>query len=203
MMHLAPRPDPKTPTAKATTKAPRTASDSIARMPRAIRDKISSALTDGCTWRTVAKIAAEAGYKGVNAQNVSNYRKGGHLDWLRNEERLEVIRRESDTTAHILRFYAEHGGSPAEAGVLAASEIMAKALSGMDAGTLQILMADDPSQFLKIAGSLVNISKFLEEKKTAARAEIEKQESTTAGNSKKKGISAATIARVEEQLKLL
>lgn len=181
MMHLAPRPDPKTPAAK----APRHAGDSIARMPRELRDKISQALADGCTWRKVAKIAAEAGYVGVNAQNVTNYRKGGHLDWLRREERLETIRRESDVTAQIVKFYAENGGSPAEAGVLAAAEIMTKALSGMDAGTLQLLMADDPSQFLKITGNLVTIAKFLGEKKsnvesstpeTAAPQELSKTE---------------------------
>lgn len=88
----------------------RTASDSISRMPRPMRDAVSRALADGATWRRVARVCADGGFPGVTAQNVTNYRKGAHQEWLRREERLDAVRRGElgHDPEHLFRLLLEH-----------------------------------------------------------------------------------------------
>ncbi len=77
----------------------RTAAHAISRMPREVRDRVSRALADGEDWHAVAEICEKAGYAGVNATNVTNYRQGKHAEWLAREERMEVIRPTSPSPA--------------------------------------------------------------------------------------------------------
>lgn len=148
----------------------RNAGSAISRMPRKVRDEVSRALVDGATWKAVAKICARAGYDGIQPQNVTNYRKGSHQEWLRREERMDAIRRDSESTAEIVRHYVANGGSPAEAGLLAASEIMAQALNGLGPETMQILIADDPKALFSITRELTRVAKLLAAKGIIAAA---------------------------------
>lgn len=155
---------------KASPPTQRNAGAAISRMPRATRDKVSQAIEDGADWKMVASICKQDGHPGVRPQNVTNYRKGAHQEWLRKEERMEVIRRDSDATASVVSHYVENGGSPAEAGLLAASEIMSKALVGLGPESLQILMADDPKALFGIVRELARVAEMLNRKgeKTSA-----------------------------------
>ena len=142
-------------------KEARNAGHAISRMPRAVRDKVSHCIEDGGDWRDVAKICKAAGFPGVRAQNVTNYRKGAHVDWLRKEERLEAIRRDSDATAAVVKHYVTNGGSPAEAGLLAASEIMAQALNGMGPEAMKLLIATDPKALFSVTRELARVATLL------------------------------------------
>lgn len=148
----------------------RTAGAAISRMPRALRESVSHALEDGADWRQVSKICKDAGYAGVRAQNVTNYRKGAHKDWLARENRIEALRRDSETTAAVVTHYVENGGSPAEAGLLAASEIMSQALVGLGPESMKILMADDPKALFGMVRELSRIAEMLNKKTLVAAA---------------------------------
>ena len=147
--------------------APRDAGAAISRMPRKIRDSVSTALVDGADWKAVAKICQAAGFPGIRPQNVTNYRKGAHREWCQRQERLEAIARDSETTAAVVRHYAANGGSPAEAGLLAAAEIMASALAGLGPEAMQILIADDPKALFGIVRELSRVAGVLEKKSAA------------------------------------
>ena len=151
-------------------KVPRTAGDAISRMPRKVRDAVSTALVDGADWRKVAAICKDHGFPGLQAQNVTNYRKGEHQKWLAREERMEVIRRDSEATSQIVRHYVDNGGSPAEAGLLAASEIMSQALVGLGPEAMQILIADDPKALFGITRELSRVAELLNKRREAAAA---------------------------------
>jgi hypothetical protein len=161
-------------TAKALDKlgftGPRNAGQAISRMPRQVRDEISHALEDGADWKAVKAICEKHGYKGLRPQNVTNYRKGAHQDWVKREERMEVIRRDSEATAQIVRHYVANGGSPAEAGLLAASEIMSQALVGLGPESMQILIADDPKALFGITRELARVAELLNKRSEAAAA---------------------------------
>lgn len=144
----------------------RDAGSAISRMPRKVRDQVSRELEDGADWKRIAHICKAHGYPGVRPQNVTNYRKGAHRDYLAREERIESIRRDSEATAAVVSHYVENGGSPAEAGLLAASEIMSKALVGMGPEMLQELMATDPKSLFGITRELARVAEMLGKKKT-------------------------------------
>lgn len=145
---------------------PRTAGAAISRMPKSVRDAVSRCLEDGGDWKAVRDICKAAGHPGVRAQNVTNYRKGAHKEWLAREERLEILRRDSEATAALMRHYTENGGSPAEAGLLAGAEMMCAALASLGPETYKSLLADDPKAAFKMMQELDRVAKLI----TAKRA---------------------------------
>lgn len=145
----------------------RNAGAAISRMPRKVRDAVSTALVDGADWRKVARICEKAGFPGVQPQNVTNYRKGAHQDWIAREERVEAIRRDSENTAAVVRHYAANGGSPAEAGLLAAAEIMSQSLHGMGPEMIKQLLADDPKALFGIVRELARVTESFKKAKDA------------------------------------
>ena len=108
--------------------AVRTASAAISRMPAKVQDEVSRCLDNGGTWKDAAVICDRAGYPGVNAQNVTNYRKGAHQEWLQRKERLEAAQAQYAWKVDLVSKYAEDGG-PAEAGLAAALEMLEYALA--------------------------------------------------------------------------
>jgi len=155
--------------------AKRTAADALSRLPRSAREEISIAIEDGATWREVAAIAAKHGLAGVTAQNVSNYRHGAHKRWLAARERMDAIRRDSEATAAIVRHYAAEGGSPADAGLLAASEILSSALAGLGPESVRMLIAEDPKALFAITRELARVSSLI----SARKAEVEPEAGQT------------------------
>jgi len=149
----------------------RNAGNAISRMPKAVRDQVSRALEDGADWKAVRKICDAAGQPGVRAQNVTNYRKGEHQRWLAREERLEALRRDTESTADVVRFYVENGGSPAEAGLITAAEMMNKAIAGMDPGAMQELIATDPKAVFGILRELRGLADLLRAKKQDSKTQ--------------------------------
>lgn len=151
-------------------KPDRNAGHAISRFPRELRDRISRALVDGADWKDVRDLAKAAGFPGVRPQNVTNYRKGAHQEWLAREERIEGLRRDSEATAEVVKFYVENGGSPAEAGLITAAEMMHQALSNMGPETMSQLIADDPKAVLGIMRELRGLAELLRVKKQDAAA---------------------------------
>lgn len=145
--------------------SPRTAGHAISRMPRAVRDLVSRALEDGADWKAVRKICQAAGFPGVRAQNVTNYRQKAHKEWLAREERMEALRRDAENTAEVVRFYVQNGGSPAEAGLLTAAEMMSRALADMGQESWAQLIADHPKTALGITRELSRMAELLDKKK--------------------------------------
>src|SRR4051812_39021678 len=75
----------------------------IARLPKAIREELNRRLENGdrgkvlVQWLNglpeVQKVAAELfGGHGVREQNLSQWRKGGYMDWLRHQDVREQVR---------------------------------------------------------------------------------------------------------------
>jgi len=75
----------------------------IARLPRNVQDELNHRLENGETagvilaWLNAlpavqAALAAEFHASPVNGQNLSNWRKGGYQDWLKQQERRHLVR---------------------------------------------------------------------------------------------------------------
>ncbi len=90
----------------------------IARLPWNIRDKLNHRLENGeqggriLAWlNTLPEVQTmlneEFGGDPVNAQNLSNWRKGGYQDWLKQQERRAVVR---ELTENAGQLAADAGG---------------------------------------------------------------------------------------------
>lgn len=176
-------------------------STAISRMPVKVQDEVSRCLDNGGTWRDAAAICDNAGYPGINAQNVTNYRKGAHREWLARRERLETARAQYAWKVDLVRKYAEDGG-PAEAGLAAALEMLESALSGVNAGDIKSLIADKPEKIFTVIKSLSELRRDLADMRREGREDAAAQaaQNPRAG---KRGLSEADMAAIEAAANLL
>jgi hypothetical protein len=90
----------------------------IARLPQLIREQLNRRLDDGepgaglLEWLNAlpavqAVLAAEFGGSRINAQNLSNWRKGGYQHWLKQQERRILVR---ELTENAEELAADAGG---------------------------------------------------------------------------------------------
>ena len=179
--------------------AARTASAAISRMPAKVQDEVSRCLENGGTWRDAAAICERAGYSGVNAQNVTNYRKGAHREWLAPQERLETARAQYAWKVDLVRKYADEGG-PAEAGLAAALEMLESALSGVNAGDIKSLIADKPEKIFTVIKTLSDLRRDLADMRREAREDAASVED---GKPAQTGLTDEDLARIEEAMNLL
>ena len=98
--------------------AVQTRNGKIARLPRVIREQLNRRLDDGepggslLEWLNAlpavqAVLAAEFGGSRINAQNLSNWRKGGYQHWLKQQERRNLVR---ELTENAEELAADAGG---------------------------------------------------------------------------------------------
>ena len=179
--------------------AARTASAAISRMPAKVQDEVSRCLENGGTWRDAAAICERAGYSGVNAQNVTNYRKGAHREWLARQERLETARAQYAWKVDLVRVFADEGG-PAEAGLAAALEMLESALSGVNAGDIKSLIADKPEKIFTVIKTLSDLRRDLADMRREAREDAASVED---GKPAQTGLTDEDLARIEEAMNLL
>ena len=69
----------------------------IARLPETTRERINVMIEDGVRYRDIIKALAQPGgpelpYP-ISEMNLSNWRKGGHQEWRRRQQQLELDRR--------------------------------------------------------------------------------------------------------------
>lgn len=176
-------------------------STAISRMPAKVQDEVSRCLDNGGTWRDAAVICDNAGHPGINAQNVTNYRKGAHREWLARRERLETARAQYAWKVDLVRKYAEDGG-PAEAGLAAALEMLESALSGVNAGDIKSLIADKPEKIFTVIKSLSDLRRDLADMRREGREEAAAQAAQNPRTGKR-GLSEADMAAIEAAANLL
>jgi hypothetical protein len=75
----------------------RTRNGKIARLPEAIRERVNTMLNDGVRYRDIINALGQPGASPlpypISEMNLSNWRKGGHQEWLRRQEQLDLDRR--------------------------------------------------------------------------------------------------------------
>jgi len=68
---------------------PRTRTGKIARLPLDLREEVNEMLRSGDTYQEIALKLAEHGIGDINASNISNWKHGGYVDWLREQQETE------------------------------------------------------------------------------------------------------------------
>src|SRR5437773_1953252 len=74
----------------------------VARLPLALREQINHMLDDGVPYKTIIEKLGEAG-KHLNEDNISNWRLGGHQDYLNTLQLNDRARTQTEAAADVLR----------------------------------------------------------------------------------------------------
>lgn len=187
--------------------ADRRAKTPLSRLPYELREELCRRLRDGTTWRAVAAWLAERGHPGINAQNVTNFRKGAYREWLKEQARLEPIR----ARAEAIRRELDAGGFS----ILDKSIYeLAERLTDADLDPAKAAAAVAALKNAVLAGQRTEIAaRRAEQAEQALRLEREKWEEQKRRNAEAReklaavaaggGISPETLARIEEAIGLL
>jgi len=90
----------------------------IARLPAEVRDLVNQMIYEGEFYNAIIAALKGLGYPGIRPQNLSEWRKGGFQDWLRDRREVEDLKLDREALLEM----ANNAGS--EASVTKANEIL-------------------------------------------------------------------------------
>jgi len=100
--NASPSPEITPPPTTAVPKPKRRRNGFIASLPKRERDLVNQMLFDGTPYRGIVYALDELGHE-VTERNISNWARGGHQDWLREQERIHEHHCRQDRLIDLLR----------------------------------------------------------------------------------------------------
>lgn len=175
----------------------------IARLPFETRTMVNEQLRDGLPYAQIIAFLAAKNFPGINEQNLTNWKDGGHQDWLKEQERLADMASKREFAMQIVK---ENDGSTVhEASLHLAASQLYDVLTDFDPSRLKDLLDEKPENYAAIANALAKLSKgnIEVQKYKDANARALKVIEDAKRGADKGGLSSETIERIERELKLL
>ena len=176
----------------------------IARLDFALRHTVNAMIRDNRPYAEIMQFLGEKGITGINDQNLTNWKQGGHQDWLRQQDRLADMERKREFAFEIAK--ENEGSKIHEAGLnLAASQIF-EMLQDFDPAVMKEMLAEDPENYSKIVTALARISKEalgFERFKQLVSEQKHKIEQALNLAKSKGGLTPDTLKQIEEAAGML
>src|SRR5260370_21176943 len=142
-----PAPDAPAPTTPPPPSAPREKSKGrrkgkIGHMPKATRDRINEMIQDGVPYLEIIECLGPEG-QGLNEVNLSNWKSGGYLDWLKEMQIADAMQAKYELAESIVARSGEgNAAGQAVLGVIAAN--LCEFPAHTDPATLRQSLLSDP-----------------------------------------------------------
>jgi hypothetical protein len=124
----------------------------IARLARALREKINELLDDGLSYpEVIGRMGAEV--EGLNEMDLSRWYKSGHQEWIKNQVWLENTRTRLDFATDVI---AEHKGSEVHQANLhvAATQLIEDLMAKGEK-----VLAEKPEEYVTLINSVARLSR--------------------------------------------
>lgn len=175
----------------------------IARLPHSVRTLVNEMIRDGRPYRDIiAWLKKDHGVE-VEDKNLSNWRIGGHEDWLKEQERLQKYRLRAEVSIDIAKLAAETGTSLHEANLMVGASQINELLEEVDLEKLKEKCKDDPEAYVQLLTVSARMAKpALEAKKyrdvvEAARAKVQQlRDSSKKLNEKERNTIIEEVDRI-------
>jgi hypothetical protein len=175
----------------------------VARLPKAVRDQLNTMLLDGVSYPEIISSLGPAG-DGLTEMNLSNWKNGGYVDWLRENQLTNAIQAKHELAQSIVeRSGGDHKAGQAVLNVIALN--LCEFLVETDPAAHRESLLSDADKFTRFVNAMVRLAeggikcqlhKFHEEDRAA---EIARQKNPP----EKRGISDEALRLAEQKLKLL
>jgi hypothetical protein len=138
-----------------TTAASRQRRGKVARLLKAVRDRLNVMLLDGVPYAEILKTLGDDA-KNVTEHNITTWAAGGYKDWLREQHRLEETRVKQEVAMDLA---CPAGGSRIhEATLQLAATSLSEMVRQLDCSDLKELLREDPKQLTPLLNALARIS---------------------------------------------
>jgi len=175
----------------------------VARLPKAVRDKINVMIQDGVTYLQIIERLGPDG-QGLTENNLSQWKAGGYVDWLR-EQRLAQLLQTKHELAQAIVAKAGEANAAGQATLQVIAGNVCEFLIETDPSTLRESLLSDADKFTRFVNSMVRLAeggikcelhKFRHQDRSAEAA----KQKTPADQP---GISDESLRLAEEKLKLM
>lgn len=182
----------------------------IAQLPYETRNRVNLALRDGLTYSAVVSMLEQLGHQGITEKNVENWAKPdesgscGYQDWLKEQDRLADIESKRNFALEIVR--ANAGNDIHEAGLQLMAAHLYEVATDFDVNALKSRLADKPELFAQVTRGMCDLSKAGLELAKYREHVVETKRALAELASKRDqagGLSPDTVARIEQELRLL
>ena len=192
----------------------RAAGSRVGRLPREVRTRVNQWIADAVPAAEIATRLGSEGRAEVTAANGESWRQSGYLDYLEQVERLNQIRLRSEASVEMVKVIAERGKVPiTEANDILVASLISEALESFDVSMLREALAESPKRFFNLASAVtaqaaervkrekleLEFAKF----KEVVEGRRQKLETSLKEASRHGGITPETLAKIQEELRLL
>jgi hypothetical protein len=182
-------------------KKPRSRRGYVARLPKAVRDRVNHLLDDGFTYRGVIRQLGDDG-QGLTPDHIRRWKEGGYQDYLREQRLIDQCRARTDHALNLLSQGHIQGFQATQQ--LATSQIC-EALAGAGSDVLREALAGNPMNYFRMLNAFARLTngglkceRLLDEQtQIAARAQ------PPPGSAPKKGLTPGTLKEMNDKLHLL
>ena len=174
----------------------------VARLQKSTRDKINIMLDDGFTYAEIIKELGVEG-TGLNEENIGSWKATGYQDWLREQQRIQILRAKQDFA---LDLACEGDGSKIHQATLQiAATNLCELLVDLDPAAMRESFEENPDKYTRLLNAIARISdgELKCERHCTDQAQrlakIQKDKAAT----EKRGISDETLKTAEQRLNLM
>ena len=132
----------------------------VARLPRETRDMINRMLDDGLSYTAIIEALGDAG-KGLNTQNLCNWRKSGYQEWVTHQAQIDETKAATEHAIQLLRESdgALHPDTVAQAGHMIGAVQLMQALIKHGDDALKNMLAHKPETYIRILNASCRLAK--------------------------------------------
>jgi hypothetical protein len=127
----------------------------IARLSFELRSKVNEMLRDGVAYKAIIDFLDKNEVRGITDNNISNWKDGGHQEWLKDQARIDEIRARSEASLELVRQLNSEKTHIVDANQMVLASKISEVLNDVDETALKALIAIDPKRFFQLA-ALVN-----------------------------------------------
>ncbi len=128
----------------------------VARLPKAVRDRINRMIEDGVPYAEIIESLGEDG-KGLDKWNLTRWKEGGYQDWLAERSFIERIRARQETPQELVREF--DGTEVNHAALQLGSLHIFEALRELGPGSLNEKLGGDCAAFARLINALARASR--------------------------------------------
>ena len=172
----------------------------VARLPADVRDRVSQLMHDGTRYQQIIAWLAEQGHPGFTHSNLSRWRDGGYLDWLKAQERLD----ERDFKHELAEQHARSNDPTYhDAGVYLAQLQFFEALHRLDGAELSQLVKENRKEFIQLLKTFTHFNRYCLQR-DKFRNELQQQDKAEQRRNKPvhKAITDPTLEKICNELNL-
>jgi hypothetical protein len=172
----------------------------VARLSARHRHRLNRMIRDGIPYKLIISKLGKPG-KALIPNNLSEWKKGGYIDWLDRQERLEAPAAKLLCASDFVRHHPN--ANIHEASLQIAVSQIFDLLLRLDPAQLQSLVQADPQSFIRLLNTLPRLTRGgLQCLRQRLKLADRKAHLKSSRSTKKGGLTSETLRRIEDKFHL-